>query len=61
MGMSSGESAKVVEETSGCIRGEARFHEKRQRMLEGPAPIEVRCHKEQPHGTKQPFSDNDDD
>ena len=52
MGMSSGEIVKVVEETSGCTRGGARFREKRQRIGEGPAAIEVRCYEEQPHGTK---------
>ena len=59
--MSSGENVKFVEETSGCTRGGARFREKRQRTGEGPAAIEVRCHEEQPHGTKRPFSDNEDD
>ena len=52
MGMSFGENVKVVEETSGCMRGGARFQEKRQRMGEGPAEVEVRYHEEQPHGTK---------
>ena len=41
MGMSSGENVKVVEETSGCTRGGARFQENRQRTGEGPAAIEV--------------------
>ena len=41
MGMSSGENLKVVEETSGCTRGGARFQEKRQRTREGIAEVEV--------------------
>ena len=41
MGMSSSENVKVIEETSGCTRGGARFQEKRQRTGEGPATIEV--------------------
>ena len=41
MGMSSGENIKVAKETSGCMRGEARFREKRQRMGEGPTEVEV--------------------
>ena len=57
MGMSSSESVKVAKEKSGCTRGGVRFLEKRQRMGEGPAVIEVRCHKDQPHRTKKPFSD----
>ena len=57
MGMSSGESEKFVEEISGCTRGE-RFQEKRQRIGEGPAMIEVRYCEEQPHETKQPFNDD---
>ena len=52
MGMSSGENIKVVEETSGCTRGGARFQEKSQRMREGPAEVKVRYHEEQPHGMK---------
>ena len=50
--MSYGENIKVVEETSGCMRGGARFQEKRQRTGEGPATIEVQCREEQPHGMK---------
>ena len=60
MGMSSGENLKVVEETSGCTRGGARFQEKRQRMGEGPTEVEVRYHEEQPDGMKQPFCDDED-
>ena len=41
MGISYGENVKVVEETSGCTRGGARFLEKRQRTGEGPTMIEV--------------------
>ena len=41
MGMSSGENIKVVEETNGCMRGGARFQEKRKRMGEGSAEVEV--------------------
>ena len=52
MGMSSGENVKVIEEISGCMRGGARFREKRQRMGEGPAEVEVRYCEEQPHGMK---------
>ena len=59
MGMSSDETVRVVEETSGCMRGGARFQqEKRQRMGEGPVAIEMQGRKEQPHGTKRPYSDN---
>ena len=50
--MSSGENVKVSKETSGCTRGGARFQEKRERIGEGPAAIEVRCYDEQPHGMK---------
>ena len=60
MGMSSGENVKVTKESSGCTRGGARFQEKRQRTGEGPAVIEVRCCKEQPHGTKRTFCDDED-
>ena len=49
MGMISGENIKVVEETSGCMKGGARFSEKRQRTGEGPAKVEVQYHEEQPH------------
>ena len=59
MDMSYVENVKVVEETSGCTRGGARFREKRQRTGEGPAKVEVR-YREQPHGTKQPFCDDED-
>ena len=52
MGMSYGESAKVIDETSGCTRGGARFREKRQRIGEGPAAIKVKYHEEKPPGTK---------
>ena len=52
MGLSSGEIGKVSEEISGCIRGGERYREKRQSISEGPAAIEVRCRKENPHGTK---------
>ena len=52
MGMISDEKVKVTEETSGCMRGGARFQEKRQRTREGPAEFEVRYHEEQPHGMK---------
>ena len=41
MGMSSSESVKVTEETSGCTRGGARFQEKRQRIGEGLDAVEV--------------------
>ena len=41
MGMSYGEIVKVAKETSGCTRGGIRFREKRQRIGEGPAAIEV--------------------
>ena len=41
MNMSYGEIVKVVEETSGCTRGGERFREKRKRIGEGPAAIEV--------------------
>ena len=41
MGMSSGENVKVTKETSGCARGGARFPEKRQRIGEGIAMIEL--------------------
>ena len=41
MGMIYGENVKVIEETSGCTRGGARFREKRERMGEGPAEVEV--------------------
>ena len=61
MAMSSGESVKVTEETSGCTRGGARFRDKRQRTGEGPDVIEVQCHEEQPHRKKRSFSDNKDD
>ena len=61
MGISSGESTKVIEERIGCTRGGARFQEKRQRIGEGPTAIEVRCCEEQPHGTKRPFSDDEDE
>ena len=61
MGMSSGENVKVVEETSGCKRGGSRFQEKRQRTGEGPVAIQVQYREEKPHGTKQPFCDNEDD
>ena len=61
MGMSSGENVKVVEETSGCTRGGARFREKIQRTSESPALIEVQCCEENPHRTKQPFCDDEDD
>ena len=60
MGMSSSENIKVIEETSGCTRGGARFREKRQRTGEGPAEVEVRYREEQPHGTKRPFCDDED-
>ena len=58
--MSYGENVNVVEETSGCTRGGARFQEKRQRMGECPAEVEVRYREEQPHRTKQPFCDEED-
>ena len=61
MGMSSGENVKVTKETSGCTRGRARFQEKRQRIGEGRAAIEVRCCEEQPHRMKQTFVDDKDD
>ena len=60
MGMSSKDNVKVIEETSGCTRGGARFQEKRQRMGEGPAEVEVRYREEKPHETKQPFCDGED-
>ena len=41
MGMIYGENVKVIEETSGCMRGGARFQEKRQSTGEGPAEVEV--------------------
>ena len=42
MGMSSDENVKVAEETSGCMRGGARFRqEKGNRIGEGPAAIET--------------------
>ena len=41
MGMSSGDNIKVVEETSGCMRGGERFQEKRQMMGEIPAKVKV--------------------
>ena len=52
MGMSSGENVKVVEQTSGCTRGGARFQEKRQRMGEGPTEVKVRYHEEKTHRMK---------
>ena len=52
MGMIFDENVKDVEETSGCMRGGARFREKRQRMGEGPAKVKVRYREKQPHGTK---------
>ena len=55
-----GENVKVVEETSGCTRGGARFGEKRQRTGEGPAKVKVRYCEEQPHGMKQPFCDDEE-
>ena len=42
MGMKFGENVKVIEETSGCTKGGARFREKRQRMGEVPDVIKVR-------------------
>ena len=51
MGMVSGENVKVIEETSGCTRGGARFREKRKRTGEGTSVIETMI-EEQPHGTK---------
>ena len=51
--MSSHETVRVVEETSGYTRGGARFRqEKRQRMGEGPAAIEMQGHEVQLHETK---------
>ena len=42
MGMSSDETVMVTEETSGCMRGGARFRqEKSQRIGEGPTAIET--------------------
>ena len=61
MGIISSENVKVIEETSGCTRGGERFQEKRQRIGEGPTAIEVQCREEKPHGTKRPFSDDEDD
>ena len=49
--MISGEIIKVIEETSGCMRGGERFQEMRKRIGEGPVEVEVRYHEEQPHGT----------
>ena len=59
MDMSSSENVKFIKETSGCMRGGSRFQEKRQRMGEGPAEVEVRYREEQPHGTKRPFCDDE--
>ena len=53
MGMSFDETMRVSKEISGCIRGEARFRQKkRQRIGEGPTVIEMQGREEQPHRTK---------
>ena len=44
------------------MRGGARFRqEKRHRIGEGPVAIEMQDYEEKPHGTKRPYSDNEDD
>ena len=62
MGASFDEIVREAEEGSGCTRGEARFQlEKRQRTREGPAAIETQDREGQPHKTKRPYSDEEDD
>ena len=49
-------------EESGCTRGGERFQqEKRKRTGEGPAVIKMQDHEGKPHGTKRPYSGDEDD
>ena len=62
MGASFDDTMREAEEEIFCIRGGARFRqEKRQRTGEGPTAIETKNHEGKPHGTKRPYSDEEDD
>ena len=62
MGASFYKIVRESKEESGCTRGGERFRqEKRQRTGEDPATIKTQDHKGRPHGTKQPYSDEEDD
>ena len=62
MGASFNEVVREDEEESCCTRGRARFRqEKRQRIGEGRAGIKTKNYEGQPHRTKRPYGDEDDD
>ena len=55
------ETMSEVEEESGLTRGGERFRqEKRKRIGEGLVAIETQDHEGIPHGTKRPYSDNEE-
>ena len=61
MGASFDKTVREAEEESGCTRGGARFQqEKRQRTGEGPVVIGTQDCEGRPHGTKRPYSDEED-
>ena len=54
MGASDDETMRKIEQESGLTRGGAMFRqEKRQRIGEGPAAIEMQDSEGRPHGTKR--------
>ena len=62
MGASYDDTMRESQEESGIQRGGARFRqEKRKRIGEGPAAIEMQDREGIPHGTKRPYSDEEDD
>ena len=62
MGASFDETVREAKEESGFMRGGARFRqEKKHRIGEGPAVIEMQDHEGRPHRTKRPYSENEDD
>ena len=61
MGASFDEIVREAKEDIGLTRGGERFQqEKRQRTGEGPVVIEMQDREGRPHGTKRPYSDDED-
>ena len=62
MGASFDETMREAEEEISCTRGGARFRqEKRHRIGECPAAIGIQNREGQPHKTKRPYNNEEDD
>ena len=59
MGVSFDETLREADEGSGCTRGGARFRVEKRQRIGDPVEIETQDCEVQPHGTKQPYTNEE--